>query len=145
MAYSARGMMMALGCVQSLICNTNHCPTGVATQNPGLSEGLVVTDKAERVARFHSETMERLMEIVSAAGLKSPQELNRTHIYRRINYAEIKRYDEIFPYVESGCLLGDNYPDRFRQAMLESGAESFLPVNNVARFDDGYRPLPAIG
>ncbi|MBX2824221.1 MAG: FMN-binding glutamate synthase family protein [Gammaproteobacteria bacterium] len=142
-AYSARGMMMALGCVQSLICNTNHCPTGVATQDPGLTEGLVVTDKAERVARFHSETLERLMEIVSAAGLTSPEDLNRTHIHRRVNYASIQRYDEIFPYVDAGCLLQDDYPDRFRQAMLESSAESFMPVNSIARFDDGYRPLPA--
>lgn len=30
---SARGMMLALGCVQSLSCNTNECPTGVATQD----------------------------------------------------------------------------------------------------------------
>jgi glutamate synthase domain-containing protein 2 len=33
---SARGMMLALGCVQSLKCNTNECPTGVTTNNPTL-------------------------------------------------------------------------------------------------------------
>jgi len=27
---SARGMMMALGCIQSRSCNTDKCPTGVA-------------------------------------------------------------------------------------------------------------------
>jgi glutamate synthase domain-containing protein 2 len=26
--------MFALGCIQSLKCNTNHCPTGIATQVP---------------------------------------------------------------------------------------------------------------
>jgi len=32
--YSARAMMMALGCIQVLECNKNMCPTGVATQIP---------------------------------------------------------------------------------------------------------------
>jgi glutamate synthase domain-containing protein 2 len=31
---SARGMVFALGCIQSRSCNTDHCPTGIATQNP---------------------------------------------------------------------------------------------------------------
>ncbi|MBX2886847.1 MAG: FMN-binding glutamate synthase family protein [Granulosicoccus sp.] len=144
LVYSARGMMLALGCVQSLICNTNHCPTGIATQDAELIKGLVVTDKSERVARFHSETLERLMEIVAAAGLSSPRELNRTHIFRRINYASIRRYDEIFPYLTPGCLRSDDYPDRFRQPMLESSADSFLPQNNIARFDDGYQQVDVL-
>ena len=50
--YSARGMMMALGCIQALKCNTNHCPVGVATQDPALMTGLVVTDKKQRVANL---------------------------------------------------------------------------------------------
>ena len=43
--YSARAMMMALGCIQALECNKNTCPTGVATQIPELAAGLVVSDK----------------------------------------------------------------------------------------------------
>src|SRR5690606_19961033 len=50
---SARGMMFALGCIQALRCNTDYCPTGIATQNPALVKGLDVADKAERVRRFH--------------------------------------------------------------------------------------------
>lgn len=141
LVYSARGMMLALGCVQSLICNTNHCPTGIATQNEALSKGLVVTDKSERVARYHAETLERLMEIVAAAGLAAPHELNRTHIFRRINYASIRRYDEIFPYLTPGCLLTEEYPEWFRQPMLESSPDSFLPPTNIARFDGGYQKV----
>jgi glutamate synthase domain-containing protein 2 len=34
MINSARGMMMALGCIQARSCNTGHCPTGIATQDP---------------------------------------------------------------------------------------------------------------
>ena len=54
---SARGMMLALGCIQSLECNKNTCPTGVATQDPDLYEGLVVADKTQRVANFHQATV----------------------------------------------------------------------------------------
>ncbi len=30
--YSARGMLLALGCIQALRCHSNHCPTGITTQ-----------------------------------------------------------------------------------------------------------------
>jgi glutamate synthase domain-containing protein 2 len=43
---AARAMMFALGCIQALKCNTNHCPTGIATNNPRLMAGLVPEDKA---------------------------------------------------------------------------------------------------
>lgn len=141
---SARGMMLALGCVQSLICNTNHCPTGVATQNEGLSEGLIVTDKSERVARFQHETVERALEIVAAAGLSTTQELNRTHIYRRINYATIARYDEIFPYMVRGRLLESEPPEIFAQAMAESTASSFQSPMNIAMHHSGLKPLQPV-
>ncbi len=141
LVYSARGMMMALGCVQSLICNTNHCPTGVATQNPSLTKGLVVTDKAERVYRYHHETVARLAEIIAAAGLTSVEELNRTHVYRRTSQSTIQRYDELYPYVPVGCLLTDTYPDRFEQPLRESSACSFMPQTTIANSDQGYGPL----
>ncbi len=139
--YSARGFMLSLGCVQSLICNTNHCPTGVATQDDNLASGLVVTDKAERVARFHKNTMEHLVEIVGAAGLRSPDELTRTHIYRRIDQDSIRRYDEVFEYVEVGSLLSQPYPLRFEQAMSESSADSFLPKRYIAQHGEGLKKV----
>jgi len=144
MVYSARGMMLALGCVQSLICNTNHCPTGVATQDPELAAGLDPTDKSERVARFHAETMERLIEILAASGLASVSELNRSHIYRRISQAEIRRYDELFPYVEPGSLLTSDYPARFAHSMQEADVNSFAPKQSVALHDGGLRTVNVI-
>jgi glutamate synthase domain-containing protein 2 len=133
---SARGMMLALGCVQSLVCNANKCPTGIATQDPRLVAGLVVSDKAERVANFQRATVRAALDIISSAGLESPQQLNRTYIFRRINQFEVKRYDEIFPYLATGSLLGQQYPERFHQAMIESCAESFLPSQCIAQVDE---------
>lgn len=141
LCYSARGFMMSLGCVQSLICNTNHCPTGVATQNEKLANGLVVTDKSDRVARYHDETLEKLSEIIAAAALTSPQALNRTHIHRRVSQHEVKRYDELFPYVDVGSLLAAPYPERFQHAMAESQVDSFASAGFMAHHAAGVSEL----
>ncbi|GJM32287.1 MAG: FMN-binding glutamate synthase family protein [Saprospiraceae bacterium] len=102
---SARAMMLALGCIQALECNKNTCPTGVATQDPELVSGLVVKDKKVRVANYHGETLKSFVELIGAAGISDPQDINRSHIFRRISMSEAKRYDEIFPYVPVGNLL----------------------------------------
>jgi len=73
---SGRGFMFALGCVQSMHCHNNTCPTGIATQDPGRQRALVVKDKAERVYHFHLNTMHALAEVIAAAGAKHPYELS---------------------------------------------------------------------
>ncbi|WP_372622724.1 FMN-binding glutamate synthase family protein, partial [Alteromonas stellipolaris] len=133
---SARGMMLALGCVQSLSCNTNKCPTGVATQDPKLTKGLDVTDKSERVYRFHKKTLHALMDMLSSTGHVSTTELNRTHIFRRINQASIARYDEIFPLVKTGTLLGDDIPERFKLHVKEANSDSFMPCSLLAEIEE---------
>lgn len=64
MCNAARAMMFALGCIQALRCNTNQCPTGVATQDPELVHGLHVGDKSQRVFRFHRETVKSFFEVL---------------------------------------------------------------------------------
>jgi glutamate synthase domain-containing protein 2 len=72
---AARAFMFSLGCVQSMKCHTGECPTGVATQVQWRQEGLVVEDKAERVARFQADTLHSLREIVVAMGLNNPWDI----------------------------------------------------------------------
>jgi glutamate synthase domain-containing protein 2 len=79
---SARGMMLALGCIQSLECNKNTCPTGVATQNPDLYKGLVITDKTQRVANFHKATVHSAIELLAAAGQRTEDTLNIRYFVR---------------------------------------------------------------
>ncbi|MCL7744838.1 FMN-binding glutamate synthase family protein [Guyparkeria hydrothermalis] len=138
---SARGMMLALGCVQSLTCNTNRCPTGVATQNPDLYRGLVVPDKAERVCHFHQGTLAATAELLSSAGLRHPEELNRTHLYRRVSPESICRYDEIFPYVKKGCFLGDDPPERYALELSEARADNFLPETCLTEIRESQQPV----
>ena len=50
--YSARSIVMALGCIQALKCNSNHYPFEVATQDKQLEAGLVPSDKKVRVESY---------------------------------------------------------------------------------------------
>ncbi|WP_266169458.1 FMN-binding glutamate synthase family protein [Dyella subtropica] len=76
---SARGFMLALGCIQSLQCNRNSCPTGITTQNIKLQRGLVVTDKSERVYHYAKNVMQEVGIIAHSCGVEEPRQLNRTH------------------------------------------------------------------
>ncbi len=123
---SARGMMLALGCIHALECNNNTCPTGVATQNPELIAGLVVKDKQQRITNFQRETIEAFVELLAAAGLHQASQIGREHIYRRISRNRIMRYDEIFPYLDKGCLLhSEEVPPSWRRDWEEAFAEKF--------------------
>lgn len=97
---SARGMMLALGCVQSLKCNTNECPTGVATNNPTLVRGLVVAEKWKRVRNYHQHMLDDFLALLAASGCQSLDEMNRNLIYRKVykqwhSYAEVVKTQRI--------------------------------------------------
>ncbi|MDA8692903.1 FMN-binding glutamate synthase family protein [Saprospiraceae bacterium] len=98
---SARAMMLATGCIQALECNSNTCPTGVATQNESLMKGLDVPDKTQRVANYHEEILKSFVELMAASGLRYPHEFNRHHINRRVNMSTVRSYCDIYPYPES--------------------------------------------
>lgn len=130
---SARAMMLALGCIQALECNRNTCPTGVATQDPKLTRGLVVLDKKEKVANYHRLTMRSFVELMGAAGIPSPDMINRSHIYRRISHRETMRYDNIYPYLRTGSLrYKDTTPKDWQFHMNLSSIDKFMiqqPLN----------------
>ncbi len=102
---SARAMMLALGCIQALKCNTNRCPTGVATQDKSLQAGLSVNDKKVKVANYHFQTVKSAVDMMGSAGVKAPANMNRHHINKRETRAGVKTYAEIYPYVVSGSML----------------------------------------
>ncbi|MFC1526053.1 FMN-binding glutamate synthase family protein [Candidatus Latescibacterota bacterium] len=133
MTNSARAMMLALGCIQALECNRNTCPTGIATQDPNLMAGLVVSDKRARVSNFHGETVKSVAELLAAAGLSGTQELRRGHIYRRCSMHQVCRYDELYPYTEVGCLLHGEPPEGMRRDFEEASADAFSANCQPAR------------
>ncbi|MGV3529776.1 MAG: FMN-binding glutamate synthase family protein [Flavisolibacter sp.] len=100
--YSARGMMMALGCIQALVCDSGHCPVGVATQDPQLYKGINPADKRVRVANFHGNTIKATRELMEACGFKTPEDIQPYRFFRRISAYETRSFREIyFPEAEN--------------------------------------------
>lgn len=129
---SARAMMMSLGCIQALRCNTNHCPVGVATQDPELMKGLHVGDKRARVASFHRNTVHSVAEMLGAMGLRHSDDLRPWHVMRRINPQEVRHYGELYDYLEPGELLKDPVPPDYRRAWEAAQPGSFAHVEDEA-------------
>jgi glutamate synthase domain-containing protein 2 len=102
---SARGFMFALGCIQAQACHTGHCPTGVTSQDPQRQQALVVPSKAERVWRFHENTLEALKELIQAAGLTHPSDITARHIVRRVSDQDVKLLANLLPFIAPGALL----------------------------------------
>jgi len=112
-ANAARGFMFAVGCVQSRTCNTNRCPTGVATQDAVRQGALVVPDKAERVYNFHRLTLRALSDMLAAAGLQHPDELKPHHLVRRVSATEIRQFSQLHTFLQPGELLTGDCEDSF--------------------------------
>ncbi len=123
-ANAARGFMFALGCVQSMSCNTNRCPTGVATQDRLRQAALVPSDKAERVYNFHRLTLKALSDMLAAAGLQHPDDLLPQHLERRVSATEIRQFDQLHTFLKPRALLDGLaegfYADNWRRASAAS-------------------------
>ncbi len=94
---SARGFMFALGCIQSLRCNKNTCPTGVTTHDRRLQRGLDPEDKSVRVKNFVEKIRYGTGIIAHSCGVAHPRALKRFHC--RIVQANGKSLplDELYP------------------------------------------------
>lgn len=128
---AARAFMFSVGCIQSMRCHTDTCPTGVATQDPGRQRGLVVADKAKQVARFHEKTVAAAVQMASSAGLKRIHDLEPHHAFHRISPTAARMADEIYPFVARNQLLdapGDTPYDLWWQA---ADPDSFASVGSL--------------
>lgn len=122
---SARAMMMAIGCIQALLCNTNRCPTGITTNDPSLTIGLNVEDKRVRLANYHSGTIKAFVEMLGASGLEDMNQITRDHIYRRVSLNLMQTYEEIFPSVEPGALLKGELPKKYIPDFANAAIDSW--------------------
>ena len=130
-ANSARGFMFAVGCIQAQACHTNHCPTGVATQDAGRQRALNVTDKGTRVANFHRNTLKALGDMAGAAGLSHPSQFLPHHFLMREKDRDMVTGEDVFPYMPEGFLLREDdarfgYLVRWRRA----SSASFMPCDD---------------
>jgi len=117
---SARGFMFALGCVQAQHCHLDTCPSGVATQDPVRMRALVVPNKAQRVASFHRNTLKALAELIAAAGLTHPSQLQPHHIVQRVSPNEVLLLSNLLPFLKPGQLLDNARSERLPHKVYEA-------------------------
>jgi glutamate synthase domain-containing protein 2 len=67
----ARANLLALGCIQSLRCQTNTCPTGITTQDERRIKVLDVDAAAGRVARYLSTLIDETELLARSCGYTS--------------------------------------------------------------------------
>jgi glutamate synthase domain-containing protein 2 len=121
----ARPMMFALGCIQSLRCNTNTCPTGIATQDKTRAQAVDIDERQINVANFHAATVESFRELVGACGLDDPDKLGPEHILQRVANETELRFDQIYDYLEDGELLSKKVHPSFKPDWDLARAEAF--------------------
>ena len=121
---AARGFMFAIGCIQSQSCHTNKCPTGVATQDTLRQRALVVPDKANRVFNFHRNTLKALSEMLAAAGLSHPSQLEAKHLVRRMTSTEIRLFSQLHTFLKPGELLSGKINSEFYERMWKMAQSS---------------------
>jgi hypothetical protein len=134
---SARSFMFALGCLQAQTCHTGNCPTGVATQSPLRQKALVVSEKIERVYRFHFHTLAALRELTQAAGLMHPSEFRATHLVGRLPDNDVRLLANVLPHVDPRQLLEANagigrWPHKVYEIYWpRADARSFAPLGGT--------------
>ena len=106
-ANSARGFMFALGCIQSRTCDTNRCPTGVATQDPSRQNALDPADKGVRVANFHRNTIMGVCELLGATGLTHTRQVTPSRILVRGISGRPENLAHALLNLRKGDLLGE--------------------------------------
>jgi glutamate synthase domain-containing protein 2 len=73
----ANSAIQAIGCIAARICNTNNCPSGIATQQPELRRRLNVDESAQRLARFLAASVELMQVMARACGHAHLNEFNK--------------------------------------------------------------------
>jgi glutamate synthase domain-containing protein 2 len=131
--YSARSMMLALGCIQALRCNTNDCPAGVATNDPSLEAGLVVTQKKVRVANYHKETIKSFAHMLGAMGLTHPKELKPWHLMVRTGPSEVKHFGQLYYFLDNGDFLDGKMRDEYKWSYKLASSDSFEAAADISQ------------
>ena len=65
--------------------------------------------------------------------------MSRDDIYHRVGSSKILRFDELYPPIETGCMVNGNMPAQYQRYVDAASAETFL-----TRFREG-QPRSAAG
>lgn len=124
-------MMFAIDCIQSKHCNTNLCPTGIATQDPARAKAINVSIKSGRVMNYHNNTIASFFELVGSMGLDSPLKILPQMIKRRSPYGVQMSTGSLIEPLKHQDLLADTIDNTYWKNWWESASAEQFYVNDI--------------
>lgn len=121
---SGRAMMLALGCIQSKSCNTNKCPTGVATQDVSRAKAVNVDLRAVRVKNYQAGTVAAFLELCGALGYEYPGQLKPADLHQRTDKG-LLHFDQIYTPLSHEQLLMGIVPEAYKEDWHQASADRF--------------------
>ncbi|WP_434035664.1 FMN-binding glutamate synthase family protein [Formosa sp. 4Alg 33] len=98
----AREAMLSIGCIQAQVCHTNRCPSGVATQNKWLQNGIDPTLKSERLSQYFKTFSKEFIEVTHAAGYEHPCQFTMRDININVDDKNLtSKLDKTYKYEKS--------------------------------------------
>ncbi len=94
----AREALLAIGCIQAQRCHTNHCPTGITTQNAWLVRGVDPALKSARLANYVITLRKELLALSHACGVAHPSLISADHLELVDGRYGSKTVAEVFGY-----------------------------------------------
>jgi len=88
--YSARGFLLAIGCIQALQCNKNTCPAGITTHVPRLQDGLDIELKSDRVYNYVKALEKEHLDLLAAIGKRKYSDLSPGNLFMPTSLLEAR-------------------------------------------------------
>ncbi|TAL76516.1 MAG: FMN-binding glutamate synthase family protein [Burkholderiaceae bacterium] len=138
---AARAFMFSIGCIQAQRCHLGTCPTGVTTQDPARQRGLVPEVQGQRAARFHEKTVAAMVDMVAAAGLKHPKDLEPHYLMHRTGPESALPFDRIHAFLPAGILLDAPEDTLYSEWWEAAQINSFRPAIDLVATRATARPV----
>jgi glutamate synthase domain-containing protein 2 len=126
----AREAMLAIGCIQAQKCHTDHCPTGVATQNPWLVRGLDPELKSVRAANYIKSMRRDLWKVSEAMGVVHPGLLTPDDVDILDGLNSHRPLGEVYGYDASWARLGPNLVEEITALMATEDRPEHSPTRD---------------
>jgi glutamate synthase domain-containing protein 2 len=133
-----REAMLAVGCIQAQKCHTDHCPTGVATQNPWLARGLDPELKSVRVANYIRTLRRDLLKLAEATGVEHPGLIGTSSVEILTGQTEAAPLHEVYGYDRTW-----GFPSAADRAEIARLMTATAPHGGTARQGDASPPVAA--
>ena len=102
----ARESMLSIGCIQAQRCQTDRCPSGVATQNKLLKHGLDPNVQSLRFARFCQSLRNEILAVTHACGYEHPSQFTSDDVELSAGPAQFKTLHELYGYAPARTWRG---------------------------------------